>query len=151
VTTAPVISDQELLARFPTMQIDHDNKEHYRGWLGRQLLLNRCAECGLWHHPPKPVCPACWSAKVVATPVSGRGTVHLLIRLHQGPAVEGVSYDGGWPVATVELEEQRGLRFTSTVIDADRETLRIGLPVELDWITREGEPFPVFRPRRKAA
>ena len=83
---------------------------------------------------------------IVPTAVSGHGTVHLLIRLHQGPPVEGVSYVGGYPVATVELDEQQGLRYTSTVIDADRDTLKVGLAVELAWIQREGEPFPVFQP-----
>jgi uncharacterized protein len=149
--STPQISDTELLARLPATRIDHDNKEFYRGWLRRQLLINRCRTCGHWHHPPKPVCPACWSSDLRATPVSGRGVVYLLIRLHQGPDTDGVSYDDGWPVATIELEEQKGLRVTSTVIGADRSTLTIGLPVELDWVTRYGEPFPVFRSCQKDA
>ena len=140
------ITDEELLRRLPTMRIDHDNKGLYRGWLDHELRINRCGDCGHWFHPPRPMCPSCWSMNIVPTAVSGRGTVHLLIRLHQGPPVEGVSYVDGWPVATIELEEQVGLRYTSTVIGADRATLKIGLPVELAWIEREGEPFPVFQP-----
>jgi uncharacterized OB-fold protein len=151
VTDEVTISDAELLRRLPTMPIGHDDKELYRGWLQHELRLNRCQDCGFWHHPPRPICPSCWSSAVRPTAVSGRGVVHLLIRLHQGPEVAGVSYEGGYPVATIELEEQVGLRYTSTVIDADREVLRIGLPVELAWIERGGEPFPVFRPRVEVA
>ncbi|HKE75876.1 MAG TPA: zinc ribbon domain-containing protein [Acidimicrobiales bacterium] len=143
-------TDEEVLRRFPRTRIDHDNKDFYKGWLDRQLVLNRCADCGHWHHPPRPMCPRCWSTSVEPAAVSGRGTVHLLIRLHQGPEVDGVDYTDGWPVATIELEEQEGLRYTSTVVGADRSSLVIGLPVELDWIEREGEPFPVFRPRAEA-
>ncbi len=136
--------DDELVERFPDVLIDGDNKEFYRGWLRRRLLVNRCADCGTWHHPPRPVCPSCWSHDVVPTPVSGRGTVHLLIWLRQGPPAEDVDYSTPHPVVTVELEEQPGLRYTSTVLDATMDDLAIGDPVELTWIERHGEPFPVF-------
>ncbi len=86
------IADEEVLRRFPRTRIDHDNKDFYKGWLQRRLLLNRCRDCGHWHHPPRPLCPQCWSTNVDATEVGGRGRVHLLIRLHQGPEVEGVDY-----------------------------------------------------------
>ena len=141
------VSDAEVLARYPTTTIDQDNKEFYKGWLRRRLLFNRCAACGHWHHPPAPLCPQCWSTDVVPTEVSGRGTVHLLIRLYQGPPAPGVDYTKGpYPVVAVELAEQTGLRFTSTVVDCPPEELRIGLPVALAWIDRAGAPFPVFEP-----
>jgi hypothetical protein len=73
----PSITDEELLARLPDLRVDHDNKELYRGWLQRELRLNRCGGCGTWHHPPRPVCPSCWSTEVVPTRVSGRGRVPL--------------------------------------------------------------------------
>jgi uncharacterized OB-fold protein len=141
------ISDAELIDRFPRYRVDHDNKAFYRGLLERKLLVNRCADCGTWHHPPKPVCPACWSSALVPTEVSGRGTVHLLVLLHQGPSAPGVDYSAPYPVAAVELEEQPALRFTTTIVDCPPDQLRIGLPVELAWTEREGAPFPVFRPR----
>ena len=141
------VSDQEVLDRYPQTRIDHDNKSFYKGWLQRRLVMNRCAECSRWHHPPKPICPECWSDRVDPVEVTGRGVVHLLIRVHQGSPTPEVDYEGGWPVATVDLEEQQGLRFTSTVIGVDRAMLRIGLPVELTWIDRYDAPFPVFRPR----
>ncbi len=140
-----MISDDDLVARFSGYALDHDNKAHFRGRLDRRLLLNRCDECGTWHQPPRPVCPACWSAKVSATDVAGSGVIHLLIFLHQGPPTRGVDYAKPYPVATVELDEQPGLRFTSTVIGAPNERLAIGQRVKLDWIERAGAPLPVFR------
>jgi uncharacterized OB-fold protein len=78
--------------------------------------------------------------------VSGRGTIHLLMLLHQGPPAPGVDYSvGPHPVATVELVEQPALRFTSTVVDCPVGDLAIGMPVELTWIDRDGVPFPAFR------
>ncbi|SNQ47178.1 conserved hypothetical protein [Frankia canadensis] len=139
------VSDEELLARFPGQPVDHDSAAHYRGRLAHRLLINRCGDCGTWHQPPRPVCPACWSSNVVATEVAGTGTVHLAIFLHQGPPAPGVDYATPHPVVTVDLDEQPGLRFTSTVVDADRERVRVGDRVALEWIDRGGAPLPVFR------
>jgi uncharacterized OB-fold protein len=73
--------------------------------------------------------------------------VYLLMMLHQGPPVAGVDYaTSPHPVVVVELEEAPDLRLTSTVIDCPPEQLRIGLPVEVAWIDRDGVPFPAFRP-----
>jgi uncharacterized protein len=139
-------SDADVLERYPSTPIDLDSIEHYRGWLEKRLLLNRCAECGHWHHPPAPLCPKCWSSELVPTEVSGQGTIHLLILVHQGAPAPGLDYSAGpHPVATIELVEQDGLRFTSTVIGQAPGDLRIGQPVSLAWIDRGGAPYPVFR------
>ena len=140
--------DAALVERFPYVRIDHDTKHLYRGWLHERLLINRCDDCARFHHPPKPICPSCWSSSLTPTEVSGRGVIHLTILLHQGPPAPDVDYvKGPHPVVSIELEEQEALRFTSTVIDCPLEEVRIGLPVELAWIDRFGAPFPVFRPR----
>jgi uncharacterized OB-fold protein len=139
------VSDDELVQRFPGEPITHDNAEHYRGRLRRELLLNRCGECGRWQAPPKPICPDCWSTRVSAEPVSGDGVIFMAMFLHRGPAAPGVDYRVPYPVVTVELAEQKGLRFTSTVIGADNEAVRIGAPVKLAWAERAGAPMPVFQ------
>jgi uncharacterized OB-fold protein len=141
------MTDADLVETFSRVRVDHDNKAFYRGWLNKRLLLNRCRECGRWHHPPKPICPNCWSSEIEPTEVSGRGTVHLLILLHQGPDAPGVDYAAGpHPVATVELVEQVGLRYTTTIVGIPPGDIHIGMPVELTWIERDGVPFPVFQP-----
>jgi uncharacterized OB-fold protein len=138
------ITDAELVEHFPGQPITHDNAEHYRGRLNRQLLMNRCTACGHWSAPAKPVCPQCWSFDVEPTPVTGDGTIFMAIFLHQGPTAPGVDYTIPYPVVTVELDEQQGLRFTSTVIGADNGAITIGERVRLNWIDRSGSPLPVF-------
>jgi uncharacterized OB-fold protein len=140
----PDVSDEELCSLFPGM-VDRDSAAHYRGRLRRQLLVNRCAECETWHAPPRPVCPACLSGRVTSTPVVGTGTIFMAIFLHQGLPAEGVDYTAAYPVVTVELDEQPGLRYSSTVVGSPNEKIQIGRRVELDWITRGGAPLPVFR------
>jgi len=138
-------NDEDLLARFRGWPVDRDSAAQYRGRLKRRLLLNRCDDCGTWHHPPKPICPACWSSQVTAMPVAGTGTIYMFVLLHQGPPAEGVDYRMPHPVVTIELDEQPGLRFTTTVVGSPNEAIRIGARVELDWIERDGAPLPVFR------
>lgn len=139
------VTDEQLAELFRGQPIDHDTAAVFRGRLDHQLLVHRCDDCGTWHQPPKPICPRCWSAAVTPTPVHGGGTIFMAIFLHQGPPAEGVDYTVPHPVVTVELDEQEGLRFTSTVVGARNADIRIGRRVELDWIERAGAPLPVFR------
>jgi uncharacterized protein len=141
-----VPSDVDVLEAYPSARIDQDNVGHYRGRLERRLLVNRCRDCGWWHEPPRPVCPRCWSDRVEAAEVRGRGVVHLVTVLHLGSPTPGVDYGAGYPVVAVELEEQPGLRYVAGIVECPHDDLRIGLPVELTWIDRGGEPTPAFRP-----
>lgn len=144
------ITDQDIFDRLPYAQIDRDNVEFYRGMLQRRLLLNRCEQCGNWSGPTWPICPVCWSDDVRPTEVSGKGTVHSFTLLHAGLPMPGVDYVAGYPVAVIDLEEQAGLRATATIVDCPNEELHIGMPVELTWIERNGEPSPAFRPAAAA-
>lgn len=147
VSETETAADAELVERLAHLPVERDTAEHYRGYLRRELVLNRCADCGRWHHPMRPMCPACWSWNVLPTAVSGRGTVYLFIRLHQGPPADGVDYaQAPHPVVTVALEEQDGLRFTGTLLGCALEDIRIGMAVQLAWLERNGSPYPAFRP-----
>jgi uncharacterized OB-fold protein len=79
--------------------------------------------------------------------VSGDGVIFMAIFLHRGPAAPGVDYQVPYPVVAVELAEQEGLRFTSTVVGADNQDIKIGTPVRLAWSERSGSPMPVFELR----
>jgi uncharacterized OB-fold protein len=142
----PAAADAEVLQRYPDVRLDQVNVEFYRALLGHRLVVGRCGGCGTWQTPLRPRCPACWSTDVEPTAVSGRGTIHLLTLLHQGPPV--VEYSPPWPLAAVELVEQPGLRIAGTLVDTPPELRRIGQPVALTWIERDGAPWPAFRALR---
>lgn len=144
--------DAELLQRLAHLPVERDDLEHFLGYLRRELVFQRCADCGRFHHPMRPLCPACWSWSVRPEAVSGRGVVYLVMLLHQGPPADGVDYAAGpHPVVTVELAEQAGLRFTGTIVGCAPADVRIGMPVELTWIERSGSPYPAFRPAAAGA
>jgi uncharacterized OB-fold protein len=135
--------DATVLARYPSIRIDHVNKELYRGYLRHELVAGHCLACLRWGNPLRPMCPSCWSTEVVPKPVSGKGVVHTLTLLHQGPPI--VDYSPPWPVAGIELDEQPGLRVAATLTGTDPQRLRVGQRVELTWVERDKAPWPAFR------
>lgn len=139
------VTDEELVRRFRGRAIDHDTRTRYQGFLDHRLLFDRCGSCGVLREPSGPICPSCWSTDRETAEAAGTGTIFMAIFLHQGPPAEGVDYSTPYPVVVVELDEQVGLRYSSTVIDADNDEIQIGRRVELDWIERSGAPMPVFR------
>ena len=135
----------DLLAAFPGVRIDADNAAHYRALLDRRLAVNRCADCGRWHHPPRPICPSCWSGAVEATEVAGTGTIALVTILRQGPRRAGIDYTDGHPLVAVELDEQPGLRVSGTVVGTPPGEVRVGDRVHVVWRDIDGEaPRPDF-------
>lgn len=139
------ITDYEVVARYPDVALDHDSKILYKGYLQRRLLIARCEDCHHYIHFPRRMCPRCWSERVSPSEVSGKGVVYFLCLYHQWPGMT-LAPSEVHPAVSVELVEQQGLRFTSKLVDCPRDSMLIGLPVELDWQDWKGAPIPVFRP-----
>jgi uncharacterized OB-fold protein len=131
--------DAAVIRRFPGRIVDQVNVAYYRGLLERRLLLSRCSDCGQWIHPPRPICPDCWSVRLYVDEPGGEGTIYLLTFLER----DGDSPPH--PVATVELDEQAGLRYTATIAgSAPPGAVHIGDRVKLTWIERNGAIMPAF-------
>ena len=128
-----MVLDEGLLDAWPGVRVDADNAAYYTGLLEHRLLVNRCGDCGRWHHPPRSICPRCWSTAVVPAEVTGRGRVAFFTILRQGPSRGGADYERGHPLAAIELEEQDGLRVSGTVVGLPVEDITEGLAVELTW------------------
>jgi len=139
------MTDEEILARYPTLVIDEDSKAFFRGCLEKKLLIARCQDCGYYIHFPRRMCPKCWSERVNHDQVSGKGIIYLLTFYHQRRGTAG-KFAEPYPAVSIELVEQTRLRITSTIVNCAKENIRIGLPVELTWINFEGAPVPAFEP-----
>lgn len=134
-----------VLEAFPDVLIDHDNKYYYQGLLNQRLILNRCADCGAWHAEPlRAICSKCHSWNISHEPVSGAGYVYMLTLLHQGPAVEGVSYSPPLPLAVIELDEQKGLRVAGMLLGEAADFSAIGRRVRLVWSAGQVAPRLAF-------
>jgi uncharacterized OB-fold protein len=143
--TEPWPSDEDVFAHFHDVHIDRDNIAHYRGLMAGRLLINRCQDCGRWIYPHRPLCPQCLSWNVSTTEVSGRGRLYMHTLIHQSrdpnsPLEEPIL------VAAIELDEQRGLRYLSRIVNCPILGLRHDMPVTLTWIEENGRRWPAFEP-----
>jgi uncharacterized OB-fold protein len=121
--------------------LDERNRAFWTGGHQGQLLIQRCADCDRWQHPPAATCRACGGA-VTAQPVSGRGTVFTYtVNQHQYHPEVPPPYT----IAIIELDEQSDLRLAANLVGAD-ESVRIGLPVEVAFEAQGEHAVPVFAP-----
>ena len=146
MSTEQVPSDEAVLAAYPTLPVDAQSVEFYRGLLERTLLLNRCADCGTWHHPPRVLCPHCWSFDVRATECSGQGDVYMFTAVH-GAAATGPTRT---VIVTANLDDGRDnangadLRFTAPLV-GDEVALATGARVVVDWVEQGDSVVPALR------
>ena len=123
--------------------LDDVNRPFWTSGPDGPLLLQWCATCDRWIHPPGAACDGCRAAPEWR-PVSGDGTVFTftVVRHPYHPDVP-VPY----VVAIVELAEQADLRFTTNVIDCDPDEVAIGMAVHVTFEAAGDEAWaPVFRP-----
>lgn len=139
------IDDRAIFARLPNLRIDRDNIAHYRGMLTGRLLINRCQSCGYWIYPHRPLCPECLSWDVKADEVSGRGTLFMFTLIHQARDPK-VRLEEPIAVAAVELAEQQGLRYLSSIVHCPTHKLKHDMPLQLTWIEQDGIKVPAFEP-----
>lgn len=110
-----------------------------------RLVIQRCASCGRYHHPPRPMCPRCHSVEHTWVDAAGTGTVYSWSALHhpQHPAFD-------YPVLAALVELDEGVRLVTNLIDIEPSAVAIGMPVEVAFApTAGGKQVPVFRPRAR--
>ncbi len=127
----------------PLPALNDDNRAYWTGGEQGQLLINRCADCRSFVHPPVPFCPECESRNVGPEPVSGRGTVTTYTINHK-------QWLPGLPVpyvlALVELDEDPAVRLPTNIVGIDPQLVTIGMPVEVLFEQVEEVFVPLFRP-----
>jgi uncharacterized OB-fold protein len=142
ITERGKMADSEMQLR-PAPVFTPDSAFFWRGAKDGTLLIQRCCHCAKLWHPPRPMCPACYSVKLEPHRMSGRGTVYSwALPIHPPPhgfAMPPV-------VALIDLEE--GPRIVSNVRGVDPCDMCAGLLVEVEFEAAEdGMAVPVFRPR----
>jgi uncharacterized protein len=108
------------------------------------LRILGCNSCDNLIQPPVPICPKCLSRDVTPRDMSGHGTVwSFTVNVHPWFPDMKLPYI----LASVELEEQEGLRLTTHITDIAPEDVRIDMPVEVYFREDEDVWLPSFRPR----
>ena len=110
-----------------------------------RLVLQRCPSCDLFQYPPDVVCTYCQCEQLDHAELSGRGTLYtfaVVDRAFHPGFVSCLPY----VVALIELVEQPGLRILTNVVEADPESLAVGMPMEVRFERRGDITLPQFRP-----
>ena len=128
-------------------RITDQNRHFWQGGEHGELRFLRCQSCRTWIHPPSPLCPECLGKDVKPEAVSGRATV-LTFTLNHQPWVP--SPDHPYAIAIVELEEQKGLRLMTNIVNCPAEKVRIGMPVRVVFEHHDDVWFPLFEPAEGA-
>ncbi|HLI70826.1 MAG TPA: Zn-ribbon domain-containing OB-fold protein [Ktedonobacteraceae bacterium] len=124
------------------LQQDSDSRPYWEGLARGELRLQRCDACARTVFYPRAFCPHCSSDRLSWIVATGRGTIYSYTVAHQAYGL--FAGDVPFIVAIVELEE--GVRMMSRIIDAPRERIRVGAPVQVTF-EAVGEDFtlPYFR------
>ncbi|MBT2369543.1 OB-fold domain-containing protein [Streptomyces sp. ISL-10] len=125
----------------PRPVINRDNEGFWQGVAGHRLLIQRCGGCGTLRLPWLPGCGACGSPDWDTVAASGSGTVFSYVVMHHPPFP---AFDPPYAVGLIELAE--GVRFVSNVVGVPCDKVRIGMPVDLEFLrVDDGLELPVFR------
>jgi len=107
-----------------------ESEGFWEGCKRRELVIQRCKDCGAYHHPPIPVCPACQSWNWEWAKVSGRGRV-------EGFTIVTRAVFPGMPVpynvVRVELEEQERLLILGNLIDCQPNEISVDMRVRVTF------------------
>jgi uncharacterized OB-fold protein len=107
----------------------------------REFKSTRCVSCRKIGYPPRAFCPFCGKGEIEWVDLPRRGKLYAFSQ--QDRALRFTKPD------VLGLVGLRGVGHILTKIDAPIETLRIGLPVHLDFIEIEGEiVLHQFKPAR---
>ncbi len=107
-----------------------ESEEFWQACKRREMVIERCENCGEYRHPPLPLCPSCQSRNYRWTKVSGKGRVECFT------IVEKALFPGlptPYNIVRVELREQKGLLVLGNLIDCDPEDIRIDMPLEVTF------------------
>ncbi len=140
-----------LPAEIAAIAPDADTAPFWDACRERRLVIQRCAACGLFRHPPIAGCPSCGSRSTDWVAVAGTGMVYSYTIVRHAVTPE-LAPHVPYNAALIALDGAPGVKLISNVVDASPEEMRIGLPVEVAWEeARPGVVLPRFRKRPDAA
>jgi uncharacterized OB-fold protein len=133
---------QSPTARPPVPYPDDQSGPFWEACSRGELVVQKCASCGRFRHPPRPMCPACRSMESSWERASGRGRVWSWVVAHK-PVLPAFADRVPFNVAVIELEE--GVRMIGNILDCDNEDIREGMPVEVTFEDVEDVSLPQWR------
>lgn len=122
-----------------------DDRPFWEACRARELRFQRCADCGLFRHPPTPACARCRSLRSEWIRAVDEAELFSFTVVHH-PAHDAVTASVPYNVAIVLFPSFDGVRLVSNVVDCPPGELRIGMRLSLVWESAgNGMMLPRFR------
>jgi len=125
------LRESVITRNLPLPQPGLDNAPFYEATRRGELRFQRCSDCGVYRHYPRPTCPECQSTRYAWELSSGRGTVYTWTIVH-GPTLPVFQDQVPYNVVDVLLGE--GVHFQSQVLDCPPTEIRAGMPVQAVFV-----------------
>jgi uncharacterized OB-fold protein len=125
----------------PLPRLDPDNRAFWTGGEVGELRICHCRDCGLWIHPPQPVCRGCLSENVHPEAVAGTGVIDTFTVNHQawGPGMEVP-----FVLARVAIDGAPGVVLTTNIINCPVDEVEFGDRVKVTFEHQEDVWIPLF-------
>ena len=109
-------------------RVDLDNQGFWEAVKQHKLVFQKCKDCGLLVHRPRPMCPRCNSMEREWAPSTGKGVVYSWVNfVYANAAYPGIKV----PYTVVVVEMAEGVRMISNLYDVKPEEVYVGMPVEV--------------------
>lgn len=106
----------------------------------KQLMAAQCANCSTLILPPKPMCTKCMSTNLKWVKLEGTGKLVSYTVIHVAP--EQFQSMAPYSVGIVEFED--GLRLPGMICGASQETLKVGMPLKIEFSKIESSQWPAW-------
>ncbi|WP_216893053.1 thiolase C-terminal domain-containing protein [Nocardia alni] len=120
-----------------------DNEFFWTSGADGVLRIQECNSCAALIHPPQPVCRYCRGHDMGVREVSGLGT---LVGFTINQRFSGPGLKAPYVIAQVALADDPRVRLTTNVIDADFDSLVLGMRLEVVFQADGDVWLPLFRP-----
>ncbi len=109
-------------------RVDLDNQGFWEAVRQHKLVFQKCKDCGLLVHRPRPMCPRCNSMEREWALSTGKGIVYSWVNfVYANAAYPGIKV----PYTVVVVEMAEGVRMISNLYDVKPEEVYVGMPVEV--------------------
>ncbi|GAA1713873.1 MFS transporter [Nonomuraea bangladeshensis] len=121
----------------------------WEGAANGELRVQRCASCERHYFYPRPFCPACGSADVEWTTVSGAARLLSYVINHRPLP----PFDPATPVVVALVELAEGPRLMTNIVGVppEPEHLELDMPLQVCFVERGEHTLPVFAPAGEVA
>ena len=121
--------------------VSPDTEFFWAGAAAGELRIQRCDACAALRHPPGPMCPVCGNDTAGYVVAAGTGEVYSYV-VHHHPPVPGKKL----PIVIALVRLPEGVRIVGELLGADRDEVRVGLPVRAEFIRIDDDlTLPAWR------